>query len=170
MDDDAEPAPSTHYADVLPPDAKRRARIYGWLYAAAAVVLMPWIVYLAISLPRRNFDLHYRAAWVGFDVILVFAIVRTAYLAFRVDPRIQLSATVTATLLFVDAWFDIMTSGSREQILQALVLAAVIEIPAALFTMSLARRVNRQVLQRALGDAARSGRAQAGIARRFRHH
>lgn len=170
MDADADPAPSTHYADALPPDAKRRAHIYGWLYAAAAVVLMPWIVYLAVSLPRRNFDLHYRAAWVGFDVFLVLAIVRTAYMAFRVDPRIQLSATVTATLLFVDAWFDIMTSGSREQILQALVLAAVIEIPAALFTLSLARRVNRQVLQRALGDATRSGRAQAGIVRRFRHH
>jgi phosphoglycerol transferase MdoB-like AlkP superfamily enzyme len=169
-DADADPARSPHYGDALPPEAHRRARRYGWLYTAAAVVLMPWIVYLAVSLPKRNFDLHYRAAWVGFDVILVIAIVRTAYLAFRVDPRIQLSATVTATLLFVDAWFDIMTSGSHRQILEALVLAAVIEIPAALFTMSLARRVNRQVLERALGEGAGSGRGRAGLARRLRHH
>ncbi len=165
-----EPASSAHYGDVLPPEAHRRARRYGWLYTAAAVVLLPWIVYLAVSLPRRNFDLHYRAAWVGFDVILVLAIVRTAYMAFRVDPRIQLSATVTATLLFVDAWFDIMTSGSHRQILEALLLAAVIEIPAALFTMSLARRVNRHVLQRALGDVSRSGDEPTALARRFRHH
>ena len=107
----------------LSAEARRRARRYAWLYTAAAAALLPWIVYLAVTLPRRNTDLHYRAAWVGFDALLVVALARTAYMAFRVDPRITFSATVTATLLFVDAWFDITTSGSRSQLLEALVLA-----------------------------------------------
>ena len=129
------------------PEVRRRARRMAWLYTAAAAVLLPWIVYLAVTLPRRQFDLHYRAAWVGFDLILVFAIARTAYMAFRVDPRVQFPATATATLLFVDAWFDITTSGSRSQFLEALVLAVLVEIPAALFSLYLARQVNRRVLE-----------------------
>ncbi len=129
------------------PDVRKRARRMAWLYTAAAAVLLPWIVFLAVTLPRRQFDLHYRAAWVGFDLLLVFAISRTAYMAFRIDPRVQIPATATATLLFVDAWFDMTTSGSRSQFLEAFVLAVLVEIPAAIFSLYLARQVNRRVLQ-----------------------
>jgi hypothetical protein len=121
----------------LLPESRRRARRLAWLYTGAAVALLPWIAYLAITLPRRDLDNHYRAAWVGFDCFLVFAIVRTAYMAFRIDPRIQFPAT--ATLLIVDAWFDITTAGSRAHTLEAVILAAIFEIPAALFSIHLAR-------------------------------
>jgi hypothetical protein len=142
----------------LSPESQRRARRLAWLYAGAAAVLMPWIVYLAITLPRRNIDLHYRAAWVGFDCLLVFVIIRTAYMAFRVDQRMQFSAIATATLLLVDAWFDVTTSGSRTQFVSALVLAAFVEIPSAVFSIHLARQVNRRLVERArLGDAATDG-------------
>jgi hypothetical protein len=120
-----------------------------WLYTGAAVVLLPWIVYLAVTLPRRNLDRHYRAAWVGFDVFLVVVIARTAYMAFRVDQRVQFAATATATLLLVDAWFDVTTSTGRSQVLEALILATFIEIPAAVFSIYLARQVNRRVLESA---------------------
>jgi hypothetical protein len=136
-------------SDGPPPEVRRRAHWLAWLYAAAAVILLPWIGLLAVTLPRRQFDLHYRAAWVGFDLLLVFAITRTAYMAFRVDPRVQLPATATATLLFVDAWFDITTSGNRSQFLEAVILAALVEIPAAIFTLYLARSVNRRVIEAA---------------------
>jgi hypothetical protein len=147
---------------------RERARRMAWLYTGAAVVLLPWIAYLAITLPRRDLDRHYRLAWVGFDCLLVFAIVRTAYMAFRIDPRVQFPATATATLLFVDAWFDITTSGSREAALEALLLALLVEIPAAIFSIHMARRVNRQVLELAHLDpyALRSSRK----ARRARAH
>ena len=130
-------------------EIRRRARRMAWLYAAAAAILLPWIGVLAVTLPRRQFDLHYRAVWVGFDLLLVVAITRTAYMAFRVDPRVQLPATATATLLFVDAWFDITTSGTRSQVLEAVVLAALVEIPAAIFSLYLARSVNRRVIEAA---------------------
>ena len=130
-----------------PAEVRRRARRLAWLYTAAAAGMLPWIAYLAITLPRRDLDHHYRAAWVGFDCFLVFAIVRTAYMAFRVDPRIQFPATATATLLMVDAWFDITTAGSRAHTLEAIVLAAVFEIPAALFSIHLAHDVGRRVIE-----------------------
>ena len=125
-----------------------------WLYTAAALVLLPWIAYLAVTLPRRNLDLHYRAAWVGFDCLLAFALVRTAYMAFRVDQRVQFPAIATATLLVVDAWFDITTAGNRSQLLQALLLAAFFELPAAFFSLYLARQVNRRIWELAVASAA----------------
>jgi len=128
------------------PEVVRSARRMAWLYTGAAVALLPWIVYLALTLPKRDLDRHYRAAWVGFDLLLAFAIVRTAYMAFRIDPRVQFPATATATLLLVDAWFDVTTSGGRGATLEALLLAGFVEIPAALFSLYLARRVSRQVL------------------------
>ncbi len=138
-----------------PPDGpRRRARRMAWLYTAAAVVLLPWIVYLAVTLPRRNLDLHYRAAWVGFDCLLAFAIVRTAYMAFRVDQRVQSPAIATATLLVVDAWFDITTAGNRSQFFEALLLAAFFELPAALFSLYLARQVNRRIWDLAVASAS----------------
>jgi hypothetical protein len=52
----------------------------------------------------------------------------------------------------VDAWFDVTTSGSRTQTLEALLLAVLVEIPAALFTLYLAHQVNRRVLELAKLD------------------
>jgi len=143
---------SPHAADpfhVTAVEGRRRARRLAWLYAGAAVLLMPWIGFLAVTLPRRQFDLHYRAAWVGFDLLLVFAIARTAYMAFREDQRVQFSATATATLLIVDAWFDMTTSGGRGQFFEAFLLALFVEIPAAVLSIYVARRVNRRALESA---------------------
>jgi hypothetical protein len=120
-----------------------------WLYTAAGIILLPWIVYLAETLPKRQFDRHYRAAWVGFDVLLVIVIIRTAYMAFRVDPRVQLAATATATLLIVDAWFDVTTASSRPAFWEAVALALLVEIPAAVFSIYLAHSVSRRVLEAA---------------------
>jgi hypothetical protein len=140
----------------IPPEGQRRARRMAWLYAAAAVAMLPWIVYLAETLPKRQFDRHYRAAWVGFDLILVLAITRTAYLAFRLDPKVQFPATATAVLFVVDAWFDVMTSANRAQFLEAVALAVLVELPAAIFSLYLAHQVNRRVLERAHLDRARA--------------
>jgi len=146
VSDDRFAEPSWEVADqALGPETKRRARRMAWMYTAAAAVLLPWIGVLAVTLPKRQFDLHYRAAWVGFDLLLVFAIIRTAYMAFRIDPRVQFPAT--ATLLIVDAWFDMTTSGSHRQFFEAFVLAVLVDKPAAVFSLSLARQVNRRVLE-----------------------
>ena len=71
-------------------DVQHRAHRMALLFTLAAAVLIPWTVYLAVTLPRRTVDTHYRGAWVGFDLLLVAAIILTAYYAFKVDTRVQL--------------------------------------------------------------------------------
>jgi hypothetical protein len=94
---------------------------------------------------ERNLEHHYRLTWTGFDLILVLAIYLTAHMAFWLDARVVFPATVVATLLVADAWFDITTSASAEAAVQALILALVVELPAAAFSLYVAHRVGRRV-------------------------
>jgi len=128
-----------------PPGIRRRARRLAWAYLIVAVWLAVWTVFLALSLPRENLEHHFRTTWVGFDLILVLATYMTAHMAFRLDARVQVPATVVATLLVVDAWFDITTSTSGKAAAEALTLALVVELPAAAFSLYVAHRVGRRV-------------------------
>ena len=122
-----------------------QVRLLGWIFSVGAVVLVPWTAHLAYTLPNRTIDTHYRIAWVGFDVLLVVTIFLTAYYTFRMDPRVELPATALATLLVVDAWFDIRTSSNRAAALAAVFLALTVEIPSALFSIYIVRRINHHV-------------------------
>jgi len=99
-------------------------------FIVCSVALIPWIVYLGFSLPTRQVSRHYDAAWVGFDVFELIALAATGYLALRRSRYLALASASAATLLVTDAWFDVMTS-PRHELLQAVVLAAVIELPLA---------------------------------------
>jgi hypothetical protein len=129
----------------IPLGVRRRARRLAWVYLIVAVGLIVWTVFLALSLPKENLEHHYRLTWTGFDLILVLAIYLTAHRAFRLDTRVVYPATVVATLLVADAWFDITTSTTAEAAAQALILALVVELPAAAFSLYVAHRVGRRV-------------------------
>ena len=131
----------------IPPEVRRRFNRLAWIYLVVAAGLVPWVVYLAITLPRRNLEHHYRTTWVGFDTLLIVALASAAYLAFRMDPRVQFPATTAATLLVVDAWFDVTTSASRSNTADALLLAVFLELPAAAFSLYVARRVSHRVIE-----------------------
>jgi hypothetical protein len=84
----------------------------GWVapgFMLAVLCTIPWTAYLAATLPRtiRVYD---RTAWVGFDIGLVIMMGLTGWLAWRGRPRVALAAVATATMLVVDAWFDVLTS------------------------------------------------------------
>ena len=124
-----------------------RALVPRWvapLFLALTVVLLPWVVYLALSLPRTDVAHHYRVAWVGFDLLLVGAMARTAWLAMRGSRQLQVPAAVTATLLVVDSWFDITTSGSKTQQMEAILLALFVELPIAALAVYVARVAARR--------------------------
>jgi hypothetical protein len=142
----------------VPPEVRRRFQRLAWIYLVVAAGLVPWVVYLAITLPRRNLEHHYRTTWVGFDILLVGALATAAYLAFRMDPRVQFPATTAATLLVVDAWFDITTSATRGDTANALLLALFLELPAAAFSLYVARRVSHRVIELARSELASGGR------------
>ena len=145
----------------LPPEVRRRARRLAWIYLFAAAWLVLWTVYLALSLPKENLEHHYRLTWVGFDVALVVSLYLTAHMAFRLDARVQAPATVVATLLIVDAWFDITTSTSERATIAALILALAVELPAAAFTLYVAHRVGRRVRELAHVEHAHTRHSRA---------
>jgi hypothetical protein len=100
-------------------------------------VLLPWLVVLAITLPARYGAAHWAVAWVGLDTMEAVGLITTGVLALRGDRRLSSAAAATATLLTVDAWFDITTSvGSDFRV--ALITALCTEIPLAVLCVRLA--------------------------------
>lgn len=110
------------------------------LYLALACALVPWVVYLGLTLPDRAVSHNYRLAWVGFDVLLLGALARTSWLAWRRSPFVVNVASATATLLVVDAWFDVATSQSGMPRLIAVLSALLVELPAAVLSLVIAGR------------------------------
>jgi hypothetical protein len=115
------------------------------VYAFLAVAIIPWIVWLAWTLPQRSVSSHYRLAWVGFDVLLCGALGRTAWLAWRRSPFVVNVAAATATLLIVDAWFDVTTSPGGQDLMVSALLAVLVELPLATFSLIIAGRAQIEI-------------------------
>lgn len=100
-----------------PPTAARRHWNSRWalrsvpcLLGAAAIVLLPWTAYLALTLPSNATARHWPLAWCGLDVAMAAGLAGTAWAAIRRDRRAGLAAASTATFLVTDAWFDVCTA------------------------------------------------------------
>lgn len=106
-----------------------------------SVGMVPWIVYLALSLPKTYVAGHWTLLWVGFDVGLVTLLVATALAAWRRRQIMVPLLLVTATLLLCDAWFDVITSLGRRDGWVSVVTALCAEIPVALAFLWLYRRL-----------------------------
>lgn len=102
----------------------------GPLFILFALIMVPWTVYIGESLPERQLSPHYDVSWAGFDVLLLTALAATGFFALRRSRYLSIAATATATLLVVDAWFDLMTT-PEGQIAQSIVLAVLVELPLA---------------------------------------
>lgn len=101
------------------------------LLGLVAVGLVPWILYLTITLPSRHVILHYDVAWTGFDVGLTASFAATAWASFRGSQWLVPLAAVTGTMLCCDAWFDIVTSQTGTEMWEAIAEAAFAELPLA---------------------------------------
>ena len=110
------------------------ARVVKWAgpaFALFSLILLPWIAYLAYSLPSRQVSADYGAAWAGFDVMLLVALAGTGYFALRRSRYLATAATAAATLLVVDAWFDVMTTLPGQRLEPVVLAAGVQELPLA---------------------------------------
>jgi hypothetical protein len=114
---------------------------------AMAVVLVPWIVYLAASLPRRYVADHWDATWVGFDVLLLALIAATAFLGWRRRQLVVVTGFATGTLLVCDAWFDVLTAHGEDRV-WSLLSALVVELPLAAAMVAGSLQVFRLVAAR----------------------
>lgn len=109
------------------------------VFLVLGVLTIPWIVLLAVQLPQRVESPHYDVAWVGFDIALVTALLRTAWTSWRGKPYVEVPAVITATLLVVDAWFDVLTTPGGPSLVLSVVQALVVELPLAALCIWVAR-------------------------------
>jgi hypothetical protein len=76
---------------------------------------------------------------------MALLLLTVALAAWRRSPWLEGAATATATLLFVDAWFDVLTSSTRAELVVAIVLAVLVELPLAVLCLVLARDTERRL-------------------------
>lgn len=115
-----------------------------WLvFALVTGALLPWVGYLAWSLPMDQVAAHWRLAWVGFDAALAVTCASAAIAARRHSRLFRDFLVAAAVLLLCDAWFDIVTAASAGQLAEAVVEAAAAELPFAVVCLTLARRLGR---------------------------
>ncbi|MHB1865325.1 MAG: hypothetical protein ACYCPS_04185 [Candidatus Saccharimonadales bacterium] len=114
---------------------------YTILYGAACGFLIPWTILLSFVLPPHYVSAHWDAAWVGFDGFetLLFAI--TAILAIKHSVWTAFTSIMLGTTLLIDAWFDLMTARTHKDIISAFIEAFALEIPLAIISFALARRI-----------------------------
>jgi hypothetical protein len=110
----------------------------------ASVVLVPWVGWLAVSLPCRYVSQHWSIAWTGFDTALAGGLAATCVGALRHAAWLDRAAVATATLLGADAWFDIVTSRGGAAVALATLEAIAIELPVAFLCLWLLLAVKRE--------------------------
>ena len=130
-------------AEVMPtPTLQRVRRLRLVLMTGASVALVPWIIYLALTLPEKYEAHNWTATWVGFDVLLLLFIITTAVLGFLRRQLLILTAFTTGVLLICDAWFDVMTATPADRWIS--VLTAIFgELPLSILLISGALRILR---------------------------
>jgi hypothetical protein len=143
----------------LVPAPRTMERIRRWrlaLMLACVAALIPWIVYLAITLPSHYEARNWVATWVGFDVILLAMLVATAVFGWRRRLLLLPTAFASGVLLVCDAWFDVLTSQRGADLVQALLTAFLVELPLAFILIAGPLRLLRYV-------AIRNGLVEAGL-------
>lgn len=109
--------------------------------------LVFWTLFLGWHLPAHYLAQHWDAVWVGFDIVQAMVLGLTAWLALRRRPLVILTATASATMLFADAWFDVMTARSGD-LTTSIVVGVLIEIPGGLTLLVMAIRALHNLVAR----------------------
>ncbi len=106
-----------------------------------AAVLIPWTIFLGLTLPPKYDAGHWRFLWTGFDAALITVLLLAAWAAWFRRQILAAIAMVAGTLLFCDAWFDMVTSfGHRDEWLTMLTGFGA-ELPLGVFFFWLYRRM-----------------------------
>ena len=124
------------------------------MFTGLALVMVPWTVYLFLSLPDSARAAHYDLAWGGFDLALVVMLALTGLAAVRRSSWLVAVSGGTAALLVADAWFDVVMAADLAERWVALAMAALVELPLALVCGWLAVQ-GQELLERRIGWAGR---------------
>lgn len=130
-------------SDPYSPGALPLPRWVGVLAGVCAVLLVPWIAYLAVELPHQSRSAHYDVVWVGFDIAMFAALAALGWCAWRRSTYTEVMAAITGTMLVTDAWFDVVTANNNLRRMEAFGSALLIELPLAALCGWVARNAER---------------------------
>ena len=134
--------------DLIDPEfLSRIRRLRLRLMIGGSIAMIPWLVYLSVTLPDNYVAHNWPLTWVGFDVLLVGFMLTTAVLGYLRRQLLMLTAFTSGVLLICDAWFDLMTAGPRD-IWLSVITALFIEVPLAIFLITGAQRIARLTMMR----------------------
>lgn len=111
------------------------------------LVLIPWIVLLALTLPQHYRAGHWAVAWTGLDVAELLAFGATAVASLLRRQIMVALMVVTATLLCCDAWFDVTLSWGAPHAVVSVAEALLIELPIAALMLTGARRITNRTVR-----------------------
>jgi hypothetical protein len=129
---------SSALADPL--NEHRRLRFLTFLLCCC-LFLIPWIIFLAVTLPTRYRTGHWGTAWIGFDVALLSSLAATAWAVWRKRQLAIVCALITGTLLVCDAWFDVMFAWGGPDFWVSVGTALLGELPLAALMFFMAWRL-----------------------------
>ena len=135
--------------DIVPSQGwlRRTRELRILLVVGSAVLLVPWIAYLAVTLPPQYVADNWDVTWVGFDVLLLVMMVATAVLGYLRRQLLVVTAFATGVLLVCDAWFDVITAHGDDQV-WSVVAAVVVELPLAAVLITGSLQILRLVAAR----------------------
>jgi hypothetical protein len=122
--------------------ARRMRRNRLTLMVGGAIGLIPWTIYLALTLPTNYVAHNWPATWIGFDCVLIAFMIATAVLGWLRRELVILPGFTTGVLLICDACFDIMTAGPG-QMWMSVLTAALLNLPLAAIMIAGAVRIIR---------------------------
>ena len=111
-------------------------RWQGRVLTGAGLVLLPWLGYLAGTLPPAE-----AVAWVTLDGLEAAALLTAGSRLLRGDPRYRAPAAAAAVLLLTDACIDLATAASGQELAVAVAMAVIAELPLAALCVVLSRQV-----------------------------
>ncbi|OMC48917.1 hypothetical protein A5745_05980 [Mycobacterium sp. IS-2888] len=125
----------------------RIRRIRLGVMIGGSIAMIPWLVYLSMTLPENYVAHNWPVTWVGFDILLVVFMAATAVLGYLRRQLLVLAAFTAGVLLICDAWFDLLTAGPNDLRL-SVITALGIEVPVAVLLITGALRVVRLTMMR----------------------
>ncbi|MFH8343788.1 hypothetical protein [Streptomyces sp. NPDC018045] len=119
------------------PAASRRTWA-GRILTGAGLALLPWMGYLAGTLPPAQ-----AAAWVALDAVEAACLLAAGTRLMSGHRGHRAAATAAAVLLLADACADVATAGPGGELAGALAMAVGAELPLAVLCAALAARAGR---------------------------
>ena len=98
-------------------------------FFVGCAVFVPQIIHLTNTLPHLAIANHWRGAWVVLDSGEAITMALTGWFLIRRSAAVIVTGSMTTALLWMDAWFDVITSVGRANVITALLLAVFVELP-----------------------------------------